>query len=517
MNFFLTYSYRLVSYRFSIVPQIRKVASATQTISHRYEEAISTLNVLQTNHSSLRTGDQRGKSMENIRRYLSLLNVQSDQIDQLNIIHVAGTKGKGSTCAFAESILRQYGYKTGFFSSPHLIEARERIRINGELLSKEKFVDYFWQCYNIIRDGVQQSTDENAIQMPYYFAFLTTMMFYVFVHEQIDVGIIEVGIGGEYDCTNVIKTPIVCGIASLGLDHVKLLGNTIEQIAWQKAGIFKHNVPAITVPQQPEAMHVLHERAEEKHCLLKIASPLNHYSSYPFQISLAGDVQEINASLAIDLVFHWLQARTGESYDQLKNGPLNKNILQGLATCQWLGRNQVVDTKNATYYLDGAHTIESMEQCKSWFNDSLLKQKSSKRLILLFYCSYDRQPDLLLQPLMKCKFDCVAFCSPITSTAIIDNNSETDKKLGNDQWRATSNMVSEIGRLSLHVAAFEKLWLSTVENQTAIPPIHCFHTVSQALEWIDDSKSSKPCVLVTGSLYLVGALLKLLDKTDGAL
>ncbi|CAF4252501.1 unnamed protein product, partial [Rotaria magnacalcarata] len=80
------------------------------------------------------------------------------------------------------------------------------------------------------------------------------------------------------------------------LDHVKLLGNTIEQIAWQKAGIFKHNVPAITVPQQPEAMHVLHERAEEKHCLLKIASPLNHYSSYPFQISLAGDVQEINAS-----------------------------------------------------------------------------------------------------------------------------------------------------------------------------------------------------------------------------
>ncbi|CAF3460836.1 unnamed protein product [Rotaria sp. Silwood1] len=91
---------------------------------------------------------------------LSIITVKLDQIDKLNIIHVAGTKGKGSTCAFAESILRQYGYKTGFFSSPHLIEARERIRINGELLSKEKFVDYFWQCYNVIHDGVQNSTDE---------------------------------------------------------------------------------------------------------------------------------------------------------------------------------------------------------------------------------------------------------------------------------------------------------------------------------------------------------------------
>ena len=86
--------------------------------------------------------------------------MQLDQIDQLNIIHVAGTKGKGSTCAFTESILRQYGFKTGFFSSPHLIEARERIRINGELISKEKFVHYFWQCYNTINDAAQQSKDD---------------------------------------------------------------------------------------------------------------------------------------------------------------------------------------------------------------------------------------------------------------------------------------------------------------------------------------------------------------------
>ncbi len=114
-----------------------------------------------------------------------------------------------------------------------------------------------------------------------------------------------------------------------------------------------------------------------------------------------------------------------------------------------------------------------------------------------------------------------------------DNNSQIDTKPGNgnkiyslvliwsfitiDQWRATANINGEIGRLSLHVAAFEKLWLSTIENQTAMPSIHCFHTVSQALAWIDDTKSTKPSVLVTGSLYLVGAVLKLLTKNESDL
>ncbi|CAF0978676.1 unnamed protein product [Adineta steineri] len=513
MKFFSYYSFHIISYRFFTAPQIRKVASVSKTISDRYQEAILTLNALQTNQLKLKTTERRGKSMNDILRYLSYLNVQLDHIDQLNIIHVAGTKGKGSTCAFTESILRQYGYKTGFFSSPHLIEARERIRINGKLISKEKFVDYFWQCYNAICNAVQQSTEKEPLYMPFYFSFLTTMMFYVFVHEKIDVAIIEVGIGGELDCTNIIKTPIVCGIASLGLDHVKILGNTIEQIAWQKAGIFKKDVPAITVPQVPSAMDVLFERAKEKHCQLTIAPSLNHYSNYPFSLSLAGDIQEINASLAIQLVFHWLSARAGKSYNELLEAPLSKEILQGLATCRWSGRNELVTTNTATYYLDGAHTIESIEQCKNWFMNSISKQQTPTRNILLFYCSNDRDPEVLLQPLMTCKFDCVAFCSPVTSMTI-DGNSHTDTKSSNDQWRAKVDMSGEIGRLSLHVAAFEKLWLSTLENQTNMPSIHCFHTVSQALAWIDDSKSLKPSVLVTGSLYLVGAVLKLLDGND---
>ncbi|UJR30505.1 hypothetical protein I4U23_018036 [Adineta vaga] len=453
--------------------------------------------------------------MNDVFRYLSCLNIQLDQIDQLNIIHVAGTKGKGSTCAFTESILRQYGYKTGFYSSPHLIEVRERIRINGELLSKEKFVDYFWQCYNPIRDAVQQSNDQDSLPMPFYFSFLTTMMFYVFVQEKLDVAIIEVGIGGEHDCTNIIKTPVVCGITSLGLDHVSILGNTIDKIAWQKAGIFKKGVPAVTVPQVSEAMQVVVERAEEKGCTLTIAPRLDDYPNYPFHLGLNGEVQETNAALAIQLAFHWLNARGDQSYEKLMAAPLSTQVLQGLATCRWSGRNEIVETNSATYYLDGAHTIESIDQCKTWFMNCTLKQETSTRNILLFYCSNDRKPEILLQPLMTCKFDCIAFCSPTTFISTVSNVSDlqTDStKTSNDQWRATKTMSDEIGRLSLHVAAFEKLWLSTIENQTNMPSIHCFHTVTQAIAWIDESKLSKPSVLVTGSLYLVGALLKLLEE-----
>ncbi|VDO21582.1 unnamed protein product [Brugia timori] len=126
-----------------------------------------------------------------------------EEIDRLNVIHVSGTKGKGSTCAFTESILRQFGFKTGFYSSPHLVHVRERIRINGDPLSEEDFVKYFEHIYSLLEKAVEESN--KTVTMPSYFKFLTVMAFHVFIEEKVDVAIVEVGIGGEHDCTNIIQ------------------------------------------------------------------------------------------------------------------------------------------------------------------------------------------------------------------------------------------------------------------------------------------------------------------------
>ncbi|CAH8320546.1 unnamed protein product [Eruca vesicaria subsp. sativa] len=181
-----------------------------------------------------------------------------EAVSELKIIHVAGTKGKGSTCTFSESILRGYGLRTGLFTSPHLIDVRERFRLNGIEISQGKFVDYFWCCFHKLKEKTS-----NEIPMPTYFCFLALLAFKIFATEQVDVVILEVGLGGRYDATNVIQKHVVCGIASLGYDHMEILGHTLTEIAAEKAGIFKSGVPAFTVPQPDEAMRVLNEKASK--------------------------------------------------------------------------------------------------------------------------------------------------------------------------------------------------------------------------------------------------------------
>lgn len=232
-------------YLTSCITQSMKINTKTSALlnennANEYRNCISTLNSLQSNTEKIRhlSAHRETNKMTEILSYLTHLSITLEDIDKLQIIHVTGTHGKGSTCAFTEAILHNQGLRTGFYSSPHLFEVRERIRINQKPLSKESFVKYFWSCYNTLFNAVQH---EN--KMPFYFAFLTLMAFQVFIEEKVDVCIVEVGIGGEYDCTNVIRRPRVCGITSLGYDHLNVLGSTIESIAWNKCGIMKPNVP----------------------------------------------------------------------------------------------------------------------------------------------------------------------------------------------------------------------------------------------------------------------------------
>ena len=163
--------------------------------SYSYNEAIKALNSLQTNASVLKKAQEErlkkyvNDNVQKVRDCLNLSGITSEQLNSLKVIHVSGTKGKGSTCAFTESILRHHGLKTGFFSSPHLVSATERIRIDGKPLSQDDFAKHFWEVY----DKVVRYQDDK----PAYFKFLTILAFNVFIKEKVDVAVIEVGIGGK--------------------------------------------------------------------------------------------------------------------------------------------------------------------------------------------------------------------------------------------------------------------------------------------------------------------------------
>ncbi|XP_041374150.1 folylpolyglutamate synthase, mitochondrial-like [Gigantopelta aegis] len=321
---------------------------------------------------------------------LRCCDITLEDIDRLPIIHITGTKGKGPTSAFCESILRHSGYKTGFFSSPSLVKLNERFRINGQPLSDEDFCSYFFDVYNKIEPILKDMQDR---ELPVFFCFFTTMAFTVFIKEKVDVVVMEVGIGGQFDCTNVIRSPVVCGVTSLGLDHVDTLGDTIEKITWHKAGIFKKGAPALTVSQPSEADAVLFERSQEIGAPLYRIPTLHEFCAAGQQIRLGieGNIQFVNAGLALQLCRVFVNRTNKENqyvYDVLsvpsvKDIPmlpvyqLSTDETEGLARCSWPGRAQTICRPRLTYYLDGAHTKESMQQCVEWFSEKSEKEAAT--------------------------------------------------------------------------------------------------------------------------------------------
>ncbi|XP_075041257.1 folylpolyglutamate synthase, mitochondrial isoform X2 [Mixophyes fleayi] len=408
-------------------------------IKYQHKDAIRTLNTLQTNASYL---DQVKRQRHDPREQLAAMKVflersglQVEDLDQLNIIHVTGTKGKGSTCAFTEKILRNCGLKTGFYSSPHLVQVRERICINGQPISKELFSKYFWQVYN----RLEETKNDGVCSMPPYFRFLTIMAFHVFLQEKVDLAVLEVGIGGAYDCTNIIRKPIVCGVSSLGIDHTAILGDTIEKIAWQKGGIFKPGVPAFTVPQPAGPLEVLKDRAQEIGCHLYMCPDLAEYEQedVTLHLGLAGDHQKTNASLALQLAQTWLRQQGCQGFGAVKpwrkypsvKWPLpmasafrpTLPMVQGLQDTVWLGRTQVLKHGPISYYIDGAHTSSSIKACVRWFQERALNEEKAEMgsvvRVLVFNATGDRDTAALLKLLHPCDFDYAVFCPNISEVS----------------------------------------------------------------------------------------------------
>ena len=174
------------------------------------------------------------------------------RLPELRVVHVTGTKGKGSTCAMVEAVLRASGYRTGLFTSPHLWDVRERIRINGAPVDKRLFIEHLERVHATL-----EAAGCDKVAVPAYFKFLTLLGLSIFLDSALDVVILEVGIGGRLDATNCVPPPVAAGVAPLGFDHMELLGDTLPAIATEKAGIFKPGCVALTVGQRADAAAAL--------------------------------------------------------------------------------------------------------------------------------------------------------------------------------------------------------------------------------------------------------------------
>lgn len=283
-------------------------------------------------------------------------------------MHVAGTKGKGTVCAYVDSILsfyqRSHGLpkKIGLFTSPHLVSVRERIRINSKPISAPLFAKYFFEIWDLLESSARASSLDPAIK-PVYFRYLTLMSFHVFLKEGVDAAVYEVGVGGEYDSTNIVERPAATGISTLGIDHVFALGDTVDKIAWHKAGILKTESPAFTTEQVPEAMEVINSRAREREVdinVVKINPALKDVKIQP-----DADFQRKNASLAIALTDTVLK-RVDPPFS-LPESTLPKEFVNGLEQVVWRGRFEIKIDGNIRWYLDGAHTADSLIVAAKWF------------------------------------------------------------------------------------------------------------------------------------------------------
>lgn len=282
---------------------------------------------------------------------------QEKTIDGLNIIHVAGTKGKGSTCAFIESFLRAHGKgvcfpcKTGLYTSPHLISENERIRINFEPISEDLFTKYVFEVY----DGLSLKDDVG----PGFLQLMALISFHAFIKEGVEVAIYETHHGGEFCATNVIEHPVVTAITSIGVDHIVDLGPTLENIAWHKAGILKHGVPALTVPQDPEVLRVLEQRAAQKEVRMGIVE-----SDRGLPAVFPRDTMRLNCSLALAVTNIFLQrvAPPGQPKHLTE-----EEIAEGIQQFRWPGRFERIHCQDYTWFLDGAHNELSIVEAAEWF------------------------------------------------------------------------------------------------------------------------------------------------------
>ncbi|KAH0551599.1 hypothetical protein GP486_007182 [Trichoglossum hirsutum] len=463
--------------------------------------------------------------------WLRRVGYQPSDLNSLNLIHVAGTKGKGSTCAFISSILCQYlpsasrnsstqkalTSKVGLYTSPHLRVVRERIQINNAPLSESLFAQYFFEVWDRLETSAAQEGRSN--EKPAYFRFLTLMAFHTYLREGVDSAIIEVGIGGEHDSTNIIERPTVVGITSLGIDHTPMLGDTIEEIAWHKAGIMKIGAPAFTVPQPERAMPVLRQRAEERNVELTIVN--RHPELETVHLGLDADFQKTNASLAIAMAASHLQTLGG---DISVVDRLPPEFKRGLQLARWSGRCEIRREGAIEWYIDGGHTLESIELVGNWLASKLTpttttttttnpgaSQPPRRKRVLLFN-QQTRDASALVTALYSTLVSALSDAHPFTHTIFCTNLTFADGGYTPDLFSVNYIPVSP----DMVAMSVQRKLADTWKELDPRADVRVVRTIEEAVGLVrgiaraGDGSEGVEC-LVTGSVHLVGGFLEVLE------
>lgn len=462
-------------------------------------------------------------------------------------IHVAGSSGKGSVCAMVESILMQYQGDAGLegrigtFTSPHLVDVRERIRVDGKMVGKYEFIRAFqelWKEFWRAGKGIHREdekfmkVDDSPELRPGYFRFLTILAMKIFMEMGVKTAIVECGIGGEYDSTNILPAEAVSvsAITKLELDHVEMLGGTIEEIAWHKAGIIKNGVPVFSTAQAPTALEVIKERAAEKSSNFTVVERLPALSSGHIKLGLLGDFQKDNASLAVSVAAaHLRSVNLPENLppqEQLCNDQaiLPPKFITALETVKWSGRCEIYNHNGVQYYIDGAHTKEGMQAVAAWFahhvKEAFNQDDVPESVILIF--NQDQRDgqallrDLMLQltretgrlntaPTIKTEnqfMEMTLFPRMFSIAAFCPNQAFREKgEEGNDR-----DLSAQVALMKSYTSC-DRNPLSAVYGSVreAIDVAEKFACNDEEDERL---RTGKVIVLVTGSLHLVGAFLR---------
>ncbi len=353
-----------------------------------YSQAEEYLNTF-TNYEQI-PGISYAQPGYSLRHVKELLNRMSNPQVAARTVHIAGTKGKGSVAAMIAQVLTRSGYRTGRYTSPHLHDLRERITIDGSMISQDDFAAAMAE----VKPFIEAMKQDCSFRQFTYFEALTALALAYFRKERVDFQVLEVGLGGRLDATNVVAKPAVSVITSISLDHTQILGNSLEQIAREKAGIVKSGCWVVISPQPEEAASVISDICREKKAKVvrvgkditwhKTAGDLHQQSlviqgrtgEYQVSIPLLGDFQLENAATSVAALEILSSAGFAVSAT---------SIAHGLARVRWPGRFQIL-RQHPTVLVDGAHNVASMKRLvnnvKAYF--------PQKQILLVFGTSCDK-------------------------------------------------------------------------------------------------------------------------------